>query len=420
MGKHSYNQEDEKKRKEQEDLETLRKLRAEEKHKEEHKEERKVEDIYDDEDEDDNYEYEEKKSKKGLVILIILVLLICAGVGGFFGWKYYNSNKNNQNVTNDNPVAETEKEPEPEPVKEIKIFNGNQRPIACMIDNHKDAWPQFSINDAYLVYEIIVEGGETRLMALFQNKDVNVGPMRSSRHYFLDYALENDAIYAHIGWSPQAEKDIPALGVNNINGLYYDTGKSYKEGDVFWRLYGGKYVAPHNSITSTTALRNAATEKGYAQTTSKGSVLNYVADEISLEEKTDAVVATDVVIPFSTLQKVEFKYDETTGRYTRYARGTVQTDASSGENITTKNIIITFAENYTLNDGQNKGRQGLKNIGTMKGYYITNGKSIPITCTKNSRTEKTIYKDAEGNEINVNDGNTFIEICPINAAVTIQ
>ena len=418
MGKHSYSEEEEKKMKEQEDLETLRRLRAEEKQKEEHKAEPKVEEDYD--DEDDDYEYEGKKSKKGLVVLIILVLLICAGVGGYFGWKYYNSNKSTQNDANNNPVAETEKEPEPEPVKEIQIFNGNQRPIACMIDNHKDAWPQFSINDAYLVYEIIVEGGETRLMALFQNKDVNVGPMRSSRHYFLDYALENDAIYAHIGWSPQAEKDIPALGVNNINGLYYDTGKSYKEGDVFWRLYGGKYVAPHNSITSTTALRNAATEKGYAQTTSKGSVLNYVADEISLEEKTDAVVATDVVIPFSTLQKVEFKYDEATKRYTRYARNTVQTDATSGTNITTKNIIITFAENYTLNDGQNKGRQGLKNIGTMKGYYITNGKAIPITCTKNSRAEKTIYKDAEGNEINVNDGNTFIEICPINAAVTIQ
>ena len=62
----------------------------------------------------------------------------------------------------------------------------------------------------------------------------------------------------------------------------------------------------------------------------------------------------------------------------------------------------------------------MKNIGTQKGYYITNGKAIPITCTKNSRAEKTIYKDASGNVIDVNDGNTFIEICPLNAAVSIQ
>ena len=414
MGKHSFDENDEKKRKEQEDLEKLRRLREEERNKTTHTESR----VHEDEDDEEEFEPEERKSKKGIVILVILLLLVCAGIGGYFGWKYMNG-KNNEQKPAETPVAITEPEPEPEPVKQVQIYNGDQRPVACMIDNHKDAWPQFSINDAFLVYEIIVEGGETRLMALFQNKDVNVGPMRSSRHYYLDYALENDALYAHIGWSPQAEKDIPALGINNLNGLTYDTGRDYKAGDIFWRIRG-KYVAPHNSITNTTALRNEAANKGYRLTTTQRSVLNYVTDEVTLEENTDAVVATDVTIPFSTLQKVNFKYDATTGRYTRYARGTVQTDATSQTNITTKNIIITFAENYTLNDGQNKGRQGLKNIGTMKGYYITNGKAIPITCTKNSRAEKTVYKDATGKEIEVNDGNTFIEICPINAAVTLQ
>lgn len=416
MGKHSYDESDEKKTKEQEDLETLRRLREEEKNKTS-KVKEAVKEVEEVEDNEEEYEEEERKSKKGIAVLIILLLLICAGIGGFFGWKYYTS-QNEQKPTN-TTQAITEPEPEPEPVKQVQIYNGDQRPIACMIDNHKDAWPQYSINDAFLVYEIIVEGGETRLMALFQNKDVTVGPMRSSRHYYLDYALENDAIYAHIGWSPQAEKDIPSLGVNNINGLYYDTGKAYKEGDVFWRI-SGKYVAPHNSISSTTALKNEAANKGYRLTTTQRSVLNYVTDEVTLEENTDAIPATDVTIPFSTLQKVNFVYDANTGRYTRYARGTVQTDASSGENITTKNIIITKCENYTLNDGQNKGRQGLKNIGTMDGYYITNGKAIPITCTKNSREGKTVYKDATGKEIDVNDGNTFIEICPINAAVSIQ
>ncbi len=106
--------------------------------------------------------------------------------------------------------------------------------------------------------------------------------------------------------------------------------------------------------------------------------------------------------------------------YTRYARTKLQTDAVSQTNITTKNIIITFAENYTLTDGENKGRQGLKNIGTKNGYYITNGQAIKITCTKNDRKSQTVYKDMEGNEINVNDGNTFIEICPVNADVVIQ
>ena len=73
-----------------------------------------------------------------------------------------------------------------------------------------------------------------------------------------------------------------------------------------------------------------------------------------------------------------------------------------------------------MNDGENKGRQTLYNVGTLKGYYITNGKAIEITCEKSSRSVKTVYKDLNGKEIDVNDGNTFVQICPINANVTME
>lgn len=355
-----------------------------------------------------------KKSKKTITLLLILCVIIIAGIGIYFGWKYINSSEKTIEVT-----GQLETPGDIPEQKQIQIFSGNDRPVACMIDNHSDAWPQYSINDAYLVYEIIVEGGETRLMALFKGKEPEqVGPMRSSRHYFLDYALENDAIYSHIGWSPQAKSDITKLGINNINGLEYDTGKSWKQGDVFWRITNKK--APHNSIANIKTIKEAAGQKGYSTTSTKKSILNYVADEIILEEKEDSIPATNITIPFSTLQKVNFKYDAETQKYTRYARNKIQTDATSQNSITTKNIIITFAENYTLQDTENKDRQGLKNIGTKKGYYITNGQAIPITCEKETRESQTIYKDNKGNEINVNDGNTFIEICPINADVTIE
>lgn len=357
-----------------------------------------------------------QKSTKKVKSLIVLCLLIIAALGVYFGLKLTGKDKKVAEVVAE--VKETIQTPE-EPAKKIQIYSGTDRPVACMIDNHSDAWPQFSINDAYAVYEIIVEGGETRLMAIFKGKDVNqVGPMRSSRHYFLDYALENDAIYAHIGWSPQAQSDIKTLGVNNINGLEYDTGKAYKEGDVFWRIT--RKAAPHNSIASIPAIKKAAESKGYRITSDKKSVLNYTTDEISFAERTDGLPATDVTIPFSTLQSVNFKYDSQTQRYTRYARKKLQTDATTEQSITTKNIIITYAENYTLTDAENKGRQGLKNIGTKNGYYITNGMAIPITCTKDSRAGQTVYKDSTGKEIDVNDGNTFFEICPTDANVVIQ
>ena len=65
-------------------------------------------------------------------------------------------------------------------------------------------------------------------------------------------------------------------------------------------------------------------------------------------------------------------------------------------------------------------RQTLYNVNNLKGYYITNGRAIEITCEKSSRSEQTVYKDLEGNEIDVNDGNTFVQICPIDAKVVIE
>lgn len=291
----------------------------------------------------------------------------------------------------------------------INIYNGVERPIAIMIDNHKGAWPQAGLNDAYIVYEIIVEGGETRLMPVFKGKNLDkIGPVRSARHYFLDYAMENDAIYVHFGSSPQALSDIATYKVNNINGI------SESESN-FWRVKDKK--APHNVVTNTTKIFEMANSKKYRTTSNANSLLNYQEKEAELN---DGTIANEIEIPYSTSNVVSYKYNEQTKKYERYSKGNKQVDWSTNEVISTKNIIITFAENYTLNDVENKGRQGLKNIGDKKGYYITNGKAIEIVCSKSSRTEKTVYKDLQGNRINVNDGNTFIQICPIDANVVMK
>ena len=299
--------------------------------------------------------------------------------------------------------------PQIEEVKQVQIFNGNDRPIAVMIDNHSGAWPQAGLNQAYMVYEIIVEGGETRLMALFKGVDVDkIGPVRSARHYFLDYAMENDAIYTHFGESPQADNDIKRYSIDEIDGIAED-------GTTFWRVKDK--AAPHNAVTSMEKLKQSAKNKKYQMTSNKESVLNYTTDEVNLENGQSAITVT---IPHSQLQTVRYEYDEENKVYKRYARNKAQTDWDTGDAITTKNIIITFCDNYTLTDTENKGRQGLKNIGTFDGYYITNGRAIKIKCIKSARDEQTIYQTLDGNEIEVNDGNTFVNICPISADVTIE
>ena len=209
------------------------------------------------------------KNKQTLILIIILVLLIIASAC-FVGYTFWTKSKENQQVSNlESNIEEDEEEKEPIVVieKEVEIFKGNERPIAFMIDNAQEAWPQAGLNKAYIVYEIVAEGGITRLMALFKGQDVEqIGPVRSSRHYYLDYALENDAIYVHYGWSPQAESDIRTLAVNNINGITEST-KS------FWRVSGKS--APHNVITSTEKIMQIAERKGYRTTSESESVLNY-------------------------------------------------------------------------------------------------------------------------------------------------
>ena len=342
-----------------------------------------------------------KKTRKTKKLILLLVIAIVA-VGAALGYKIIKDRETPTATNEDGEIIAKED-------KQVQIFKGQDRPIAVMIDNHSDAWPQAGLQKAYMVYEIIVEGGETRLMALFKGAEVEkIGPVRSARHYFIDYAMENDAIYTHFGQSPQAESDIKKLKINDINGIAED-------GTTFWRVKDKS--APHNAVTSSEKLVQSAKNKKYRITSDDKSILNYVTDDVNLEEGTDAI---NITIPHSDLQTVEYKYNETNKVYERYARKKQQKDWVTKEAVTAKNIIITLCDNYTLTDKENKGRQGLKNVGTFDGYYITNGKAIKIKCIKNSREEKTVYQDLAGNKIDVNDGNTFVNICPINSNIKIE
>ncbi len=351
---------------------------------------------------------EKKRLNNGTKVLLILLVMLIIVAGVLLTLKLIKDIREKSGIQTNTGIVGN-KNSENEVIKLPTTFAGTDRPIAVMIDNNINAMPQAGLLEADLVYEIIVEGGETRMMAVFKGKDLEkVGPIRSSRHYFLDYALENDALYVHFGWSPQAEADISRLNVDNINGLYYD--------GTFFHRVSDKY-APHNAVISTKNILKVANNNEYRTKTDKKPVLNYVADEFDLESENEA---DTVVIPYSDYNTVEYKYNEEIKEYVRYSRNVKQVDWDTETTVTTKNIIITFAENYALNDGSGKGRQELENIGKLKGYYITNGKAIEITCEKTSRTAQTVYKDLNGNEIKVNDGKTFIQICPLNADVTIK
>ncbi len=250
---------------------------------------------------------------KGIKFLVIILVILVIAAGVLLAMKVI-GNKNSDGQ-NEGGIISLGKDTGKKKEEQIKIYNGNDRSIAVMIDNHKGAWPQAGLNQAYLVYEIIVEGGETRLMPVFKGVSLDkIGPVRSSRHYFLDYALENEAIYVHYGWSPQAESDIKTLKVNNLNGITQSSTD-------FWRVKDKK--APHNAVTSTKNILKMAENKGYKTQSNTKSVLNYQASEVEL---TEGVEANHIVIPYSKLHTVSYTYDQASKKYIRYARNVKQTD----------------------------------------------------------------------------------------------
>ncbi len=340
--------------------------------------------------------------KKLISYFLIITMLLMAGCS-------------KKDEVAENPVEETpavSEEIVPEVTNEFcEMMNTDTRPVAVMIDNDVAASrPQIGLESAYMVYEIIVEGGASRMMALFKNHDIEkVGPIRSSRHYFLDYALEHDAIYCHAGWSPKASADIKSLGVNNINGIQGD------DGSVYWRDYTYDRTW-HNLYSGVDKLYDKAVNtKKYRGTTDVSH--NPYSNEDLVPESDSA--ATEIKLPYSTFYRVGYIYDADNMVYKRYVDGKEHM-SQTGDVLTAKNIIVYKVKNFNLNDGDNVGRQDIENIGSGSGYYITNGKVVDIKWSKKSRTEKTIYTTEDGEELILNPGNTFVQIMPGNSTITIS
>lgn len=322
-----------------------------------------------------------------------------------------------EEVTKPVKKVEVPREPEPEPVQEPVIdpyyekMQSDTRPIAVMIDNDNGkARPQIGLESAYLVYEIVVEGGATRYMALFKEHDLEkIGPIRSSRHYFLDYVMENDAIYAHCGWSPKAAHDISALKINNINGIYVGEKK------YFWRdnTYDKSW---HNLYTSLVTLHEYAEVKKNYRLTTDTKLLEYNTEDIVSETGSDI---SKITIPYNSSYKVTFVYDPENKVFVKQINGN-DYKSQTGEVLSAKNIIIYNIKNHNLNDGEGKGRQDIENIGSGEGYYITDGKAVNIKWEKSKREEKTKYTYEDGTEITLNPGNTFIQIVPAARGFTVE
>ncbi len=354
-----------------------------------------------------------EKENKGTMIFLIIILAIIVVAAIILAMKIKGSKEKTQ-VAEEGKQAEIETVQPEQEIKKLKIVDedSKSRPYAVMINNNHAAWPQCGLKDAYIVYEIIAEGGITRMMALYKDQDTaKIGSIRSARHYFIDYAQENDAIFVHWGGSPQAYNRLSSIA--SIDGIAL-------EGTVFFRDRTLNRDYEHTGFTSMENVKKYAQSQGYTRDTDVDLLLKYSVDEINMAELEGAEDATSVDIEYSYYHSTSYEYDSENKVYKRSMSGTPNVDLETGEQYTAKNIIIYKVRNYTINDGEDKGRQELENIGSGSGYLVTGGYSVPIHWEKSSHSGQTVYTYENGEEIQVNDGNTFIQICPMNAEITIE
>lgn len=349
-----------------------------------------------------------KKNNKSAISLGLALLGICAIV---ICTVFLKEEKVEEKKAEEQPQEEMSA-----PEKKVQVIDleSHSRPVAVMINNNSAVWSyQSGLNDAYIVYEMLVEGGITREMALYKDSKVGkIQSIRSSRHYYLDYALENDAVYVHWGWSPQAQSDISSLKIDNINGLTY-------EGIYFFRDSTVKAGYEHRGYITMENIEKAIDRLKYRKTTEVSPLLAYSPDELDLSGYDNVEDARYVEISFSNSYAVKFFYDEDNRVYKRSQNKIDMYDFTSKERITSKNIII-YQIGYSNIPGDDKGRLNANNVGSGDGYYISEGKAVPITWEKTSRSSKTKYRYKDGSELVVNDGNTYIGILPKNQKIEIS
>lgn len=305
-----------------------------------------------------------------------------------------------------------EAEPTGQAVAEGDIYSlpfSGVRPFAVMVDNQGSrVLPQGGLDKAQIVYEVIVEGGLTRLMPVFWGTAPEmIGPVRSARDYFLDYIMEYDAMYVHVGGSPKAVADIKSLKINDVDGMR--VGK-----DVIWDLTKDKGNW-QDSYTSMEKLLNYAGVRKYRTTTDVKYPFTYNEADIVPAGGQNAVKLT-FEYPSMTSG---YEYDSASGIYKRLREGKAHIERVSGKQLEAKNIVVIYVRNFDIKD-DSKGRQEMATTGSGKGYFITCGKAVKITWSKKDRAAQTSYTDEAGNAITLNKGLTWIQVMPLTSKVTIE
>jgi hypothetical protein len=288
-----------------------------------------------------------------------------------------------------------------------------RHPIAVMIDDHVGARPQSGFNAASIVWQAPAEGGIPRYMLVFQDTiPKSVGPIRSAREYFLEWAAEYRSIYVHAGGSPQAIATLRQYGngrlVWNAEGLRFD-------GSFLFRV--GFRIAPHNLYTDGAHLHALAAYLHVADGTVKATWS--FRPQVAGAERPGRGAIT---VSYPLYETITYRYNPSTNSYVRYIGGSKkpQVDAADGKVVAPKNVVILRMHFAPIAGPNPKGRLEATDIGSGPAWIATGGVTIQGTWRKAAKGAPTLLFGPGGGRIVLTAGQTFVNVMPYGYPVTIS
>jgi hypothetical protein len=269
-------------------------------------------------------------------------------------------------------------------------------PLAVMVENSIDARPQVGLDRADIVYEALAEGGISRFLAIYITQDAEaIGPVRSTRHYFVYTAAEYNATLAFVGASPIGYSALAATGIRQLNESYGDPG--------IWRSF--RRAAPHNAYTGTVEARQAADGKSPGWPGSWGPMV--FKDQLAA---TIGQPATSITVRYPPIDwyDVDYEYDPNTNLYTRFMDGYRHRDQFTGLQLAASNVIVQVVPDGVID---REGRLDLAQTGEGPAYYFLDGVEVDGSWTKADYGSQTFFWDTAGNLARFNPyGTTWVQL----------
>lgn len=308
------------------------------------------------------------------------------------------------------PTSSSEPEPVHLPKNPLTGVEGlseeavGKRPVAVMINNIDEALPQYGIGAADILVEALVEGGITRLMAIYGDytKIPNVCSIRSARYYYPLIALSFDAVYVHWGHETTYAEDVfQSYDITRICG-------DWNDGDLFdrdeARLDEG-YAWEHTGYLKGPQLPAALKELGKrTDLDSDHQGMAFLFRDEAAPAAPTGEGAQEVRVEYSASYISSFTYDEASKTYLKLRDGKPHVDGKTGRQLAFTNILTLETGVSHLTDIL----MDIEVVGEGEGTWISNGAAQRIRWSKADAYSKIILTDLEGNPLKLNAGKTYL------------